>query len=408
MNIAITTLTTPAPLRRVGEAGGAAEFRQRADAAADIAAQFAGDVDHRARFPAEALQALRDQRLLGMMIPIAFGGEGARAADVAEVCYALGKACASSAMIFAMHQTMIACLIRHGHANGWQNALLRSVASEQWLIASSTTEGNSGGDLRSSESAIIANGDCIELERNASVISYAEFADAIVTTARRSSSAPGSDQVLVAFVKADYALERTSSWDTFGMRGTCSRGFILRASGGLDQVLADPYGRIQSDTMAPFSHVFWSAAWSGVAARAVQCARAFVRKAARNAGGKPPPASAHLTRARLTLETLRSAVQAGAQQLGRNRRGSDANPSLDAQLTMTLLKVEASELALSVVMSAMRTCGLAGYRSDGEFAMGRYLRDILSAPIMINNDRILANAEGAVLMSEAATLMSGL
>jgi acyl-CoA dehydrogenase len=49
-------------------------------------------------------------------------------------------------------------------------------------------------------------------------------------------------------------------------------------------------------------------------------------------------------------------------------------------------------------MHAMRTCGLAGYRNDGEFSMGRYLRDALSAPIMINNDRILADAAPASLM----------
>ena len=43
------------------------------------------------------------------------------------------------------------------------------------------------------------------------------------------------------------------------------------------------------------------------------------------------------------------------------------------------------------MMSAMRACGLSGYRNDGEFSVGRHLRDVLSAPIMINNDRILAN-----------------
>ena len=73
---------------------------------------------------------------------------------------------------------------------------------------------------------------------------------------------------------------------------------------------------------------------------------------------------------------------------------------MNAQLALNFLKVEASELAAATVMSAMRACGLSGYRNDSEFAMGRYLRDILSAPIMINNDRILANSEAAVLMSE--------
>jgi acyl-CoA dehydrogenase len=51
------------------------------------------------------------------------------------------------------------------------------------------------------------------------------------------------------------------------------------------------------------------------------------------------------------------------------------------------------------VMAAMRTCGLSGYRNDGDFSVGRQLRDVLSAPIMINNDRILSNIATASLMS---------
>ena len=66
---------------------------------------------------------------------------------------------------------------------------------------------------------------------------------------------------------------------------------------------------------------------------------------------------------------------------------------------ITLTKVEASELATATVMSAMRACGLAGYRSDGEFSLGRHLRDVLSSPIMINNDRILSNAGASSLMT---------
>ena len=50
-------------------------------------------------------------------------------------------------------------------------------------------------------------------------------------------------------------------------------------------------------------------------------------------------------------------------------------------------------------MSAMRACGLSGYRNDGEFSVGRHLRDVLSSPLMINNDRILANIATASLMS---------
>jgi acyl-CoA dehydrogenase len=73
---------------------------------------------------------------------------------------------------------------------------------------------------------------------------------------------------------------------------------------------------------------------------------------------------------------------------------------LEFQAAMNLLKVNASELALATVMSSLQACGLAGYRNDGDFSVTRHLRDILSAPIMINNDRILANAANASLLVE--------
>jgi acyl-CoA dehydrogenase len=47
----------------------------------------------------------------------------------------------------------------------------------------------------------------------------------------------------------------------------------------------------------------------------------------------------------------------------------------------------------------MRACGLSGYRNDTEFSIGRHLRDVLSAPIMISNDRIMSNLAATSLMT---------
>ena len=81
--------------------------------------------------------------------------------------------------------------------------------------------------------------------------------------------------------------------------------------------------------------------------------------------------------------------------------------SLEFQSTITLLKVQASELAAASVMSAMRACGLSGYRNDDPFSVGRHLRDILSAPLMINNERILANLTTASLLNPLPTSIRG-
>ena len=230
-----------------------------------------------------------------MQIPAEFGGYGARAADVAEVCYALGRACASTAMIFAMHQTKVACLIRHGAGSSWHEALMRRVASEQLLLASSTTEGQNGGNIRSSAAAVEQGDSEITLIRNATVISYGAEADGIVTIARRANDAAASDQVLLALTKDHYTLERGQGWETLGMRGTCSAGFELKIKGPAEKILPEAYEKIHAQTMTPFAHLTWSSVWAGIAAASVERAQRFIRKAARGAGGQMPPGAAHFT-----------------------------------------------------------------------------------------------------------------
>jgi len=371
----------------------------RAEKVARIAAAHAGAVDRDSRLPEEAVTALRDARLLGIAVPREFGGEGASVAEVADICYALGRACAATAMIYAMHQTKVACITRHGRSSAWHQLLLRRICGEQMLLASSTTEGDRGGDIRNSSAAVERLDSRITLERNATVISYGEAADGIVTTARRATDAATADQVLVVFLKQDYSLQRQVGWDALGMRGTCSAGFKLVASGANEQVLPVAYGEIHARTMMPVAHLFWSSAWAGIAAASVERARGFVRKARQRADGNLPPGAAHLTRASASLQTLRALIAAALQRFEAAADDPSALESLDFQTGMNLHKVRASELAVSTVMSAMQACGLSGYRNDSEFSIGRHLRDVLSSPIMINNDRILANLADASLLS---------
>jgi acyl-CoA dehydrogenase len=382
-------------------AADAADLMARAKKVAAVAAEHAAVVDRDSRFPDEAMAAARAERLLGVAVPRELGGEGAGIGTIIDICYTLGRACASTAMIYAMHQTKVACLIRHGRGNPWYQHLLRRLANEQLVFASSTTEGQSGGDVRNSAAPITRNGARIALERQATVISYGKAADAIVTTARRAAEAASSDQVLVTFLKQDYTLEPLVGWDAFGMRGTASEGFKLAASGTAEQIVPVSYDKIHAQTMMPIAHLLWSAAWTGIATAAVERARAFVRAAAQRAGGAMPPAAAHLTRANASLRTLRGLITSARQRFETASADPAALETIDFQTGMNLLKVNASELAVAIVMNAMQTCGLSGYRNDGEFSIGRHLRDILSSPIMISNDRILANIGAASLLSDA-------
>jgi acyl-CoA dehydrogenase len=375
----------------------------RAKAVAAVAANHAIAVDSAARFPAEAFQAVRAQRLLGIQVPKALEGEGRGIGDVADVCYQLGQACASTGMIFAMHQIKVACIMRHMGENATLQRMLRRLCAEQLLLASSTTEGQGGGNIRSSEAPVEhQEGGRITLERKASVISYGAYADGVVTTARRAADAAASDQVLVAFFKSDYTLTRLQGWDALGMRGTCSEGYTLKASASAEQIIPEPYEDIHTRTMVPFAHLLWGSVWTGIAAGATARAQAFVRNAMRHSGQLPPGAP-QFTRALASLRTLRGMLATSLRRYEQCMNDPQALAALDFQTLITLTKVEASELAAQTVMSAMRACGLSGYRNDSEYSIGRHLRDVLSSPIMINNDRILANLATPVLMSPMAS-----
>jgi acyl-CoA dehydrogenase len=236
-------------------------------------------------------------------------------------------------------------------------------------------------------------------------MSYGAQADGIVTTARRAPDAPGSDQVLVAFTKKDYFIERRSDWDALGMRGTCSAGFLLKAAGDRDQVLPLPYQTMHARTMMPAAHLMWSAVWAGIAAATVERARLFVRNAARRAGGQLPPGAAHFTRASGSLGMLRALVGSNLRRFEALAPDAVELEALDFQAALNLLKVNASELAIATVMSALQACGLSGYRNDGDFSVSRHLRDVLSSSIMINNDRILTNVASASLLTETPGLL---
>jgi len=234
----------------------------------EVAGPAADAVDREARFPHEAIAALREERLLGILVPGELGGRGATIAEVGAVCEMLGRYCASTAMIYAMHQIEVACLVRHGLPAPFFRRYLTELAEREWLIASSTSEIGVGGDLRRSVCAVERDGARIRIRKQAPVISYGDEADDILLTARRDPDSTPGDQVLVLVRKAETQLTRTGGWDTLGMRGTRSLGFTLEAVAAVEQILPVPFAEIASHTMLPTSHVLWTSLWLGLASDA--------------------------------------------------------------------------------------------------------------------------------------------
>jgi acyl-CoA dehydrogenase len=358
----------------------------------EAAAPNADDVDRNARFPAEAVSALREHGALSAFIPAELGGGGVSFEAIAAACFELGRRCGASAMVFAMHQIQIACIVRHLEDAPWFEDYLREVVSEQRLVASATSEVGTGGDMRRSAAAVTpAEDGHVTFEKQAPTVSYGAHADDLFTTLRRAPEAEPGDQV-VALTRSDQmSLQQTGTWDPLGMRGTCSPGYVVRARFPAEQVLPTSFARVGTESMVPISHILWSHLWLGIATDAFDRARAFVRAAARKQPGGPPPATAlRLSHLMSELSLLRAEVSSALREFveAGDEAGRERLSTMAMVLRFNNLKIAASEQAPRVCQGALGVCGIVGFKNDTPFSVGRHLRDSLSACLMVANERI--------------------
>ncbi|MGC1456730.1 MAG: acyl-CoA dehydrogenase family protein [Steroidobacteraceae bacterium] len=369
---------------------------------ATVAEAHACEVDAAARFPHEAVDAMRDAKLLSAQIPREHGGGGCSMSTLARICLEVAAGCGSSGLVLAMHYSQLACLVRHGMASGFFQRYLRDQVEQQHLIASITSEVGTYGDTHSSICALEPTSEGgFRLDKEATTGSYCAYADAIAVTCRRDPQAPRNDQVLVLLQKRDYELTATSNWDTLGMRGTCSPGFRLRAQARRQQIVPVSFADCSGQSMVPYSHVLWAAVWCGIAQAAAAKAGRCVRAAARKQVGSVPPSAARLAALATTLQAMSGNLFSVAKEFDEvddSANGRAALMSMEWSLKLNNLKISTSNAAPGAVHQALQITGVSGYRNDSPASVGRHYRDALSASLMISNDRIMEQSASMLLV----------
>ena len=331
--------------------------------AGDVASACAGEVDRDARFPQEAIDALRAAGALSAGLPESLGGGGCSLETIARCCFELARGCSSTAMVFAMHQIQVLTMARHLGESAWFEGYLRELARDGRLVASVTSEVGTGGDMARSIAAVTpADDGSMGFEKQATTVSYGAYADDLFTTVRRAPDAEESDQVLVLTRSGQHQLEQTGAWDTLGMRGTCSPGFLVRASFAPEQILAAPFAQVMNQSLVPLSHVMTE----------------------------------------LTLLRAEVAQAFGDYVAFEQAGGRERLMTMASILRFNSLKLAASERSPRVCEGALEAIGIVGYRNDTPYSVGRHLRDALSARLMVANERLHATDASLLLIAKEA------
>jgi alkylation response protein AidB-like acyl-CoA dehydrogenase len=187
------------------------------------------DVD--GSFPEADFDDLREVGLLGLMAPARLGGIGASFAEYAEVAMALGAGNGSTALIFNMHASVTGALaltdedlaralgVPESFFPARDDVLRGAVAGRLYAVAMS--ERGAGSRLSKVTTSYAQVDGGWRITGAKSFCSGAGYADAYLVVARR------GDQISQFLVPAGPGVVVVPTWDSLGMRATCSHDITL-------------------------------------------------------------------------------------------------------------------------------------------------------------------------------------
>lgn len=369
-----------------------------------IAEAHAQDADRQARFPCEALSAMRANGLLGLMVPSEFGGIGGTLTDLVDATVEMGRRDLSLALVFAMHCQQTAVLAEYA-GDRLRAHVLPAVASGLVYLASVTTEPKTGGHLLSSQSPVRQDGNLLQIDREAPVVTGGQHADGFLITVL-SPDATSPAQVSLVYVARDQLdVQVLAQWDPLGMRATESVPMHLRGSVPCWQEIGTRGGfrTMMTTTFAPLAHVGWSAAWLGTAVGAYSRVIRYIRCPA---GRQQFDPSSDLLRTRLAqtrarLETVHALLRHTVSVLD---SGQDAGAA-HVQMLINALKVQASRECFAAVDELVELTGLRyGYMRQSPLGLERAFRDLRSASLNYGNDRLRLATGSLALMDTGVRL----
>jgi alkylation response protein AidB-like acyl-CoA dehydrogenase len=119
----------------------------------------AAELDRQHRFPEKPLRRLAELGIMGMTVPEADGGPGARAVAHSLVLMEVSRACASTGVILSVHNSLACeCLVRYG-TEAQKRKYLPGLSRGTTLGAFALTEPESGSDAAALKTVALRQGD---------------------------------------------------------------------------------------------------------------------------------------------------------------------------------------------------------------------------------------------------------
>ena len=337
----------------------------------------AARVDADAAFPRQSIAALGEAGLLGLTIPLAYGGLGHDMRTMAATLDTVAQRCASTAMVYLMHLCGVACYVTAPDKTG---KILREAAAGRHLSTLAFSEQGSRSHFWAPISRAKETGaGAVQVSARKSFVTSAGQADGYVVSTLSPGATTPIESTIYSVLSGDPGITATGTWRGLGMRGNSSAPMVLdEVALGADRALT-AHGKgldMMLGVVLPAFQV-------GSAAVAVGLAEAAVQATVKHVTGTRLE---HLNSSLADLPTLRAQIARMRIETDRARAHLGAvldsleTPGPATQLMVLEAKAAATEAAVTVTDLAMRTCGGAAF--GGAHGIERMFRDA-RAPIVM-------------------------
>jgi alkylation response protein AidB-like acyl-CoA dehydrogenase len=365
--------------------------------ASRVLAPSAGQNDKAGRFSTDAVAAIGESGLLGLLLPIDFGGAGLGPRTFAVVTATLAEADASVAMVYLMHilgaATMLAA---RPSAAGALTPILQQIGVGRHLSTLAFSEAGSRSHFWAPISRAHRNGNGVRISARKSWVTSAGHAHSYVVSALAPEGAGPTDSTLYLVAAETRGLSVAGPWDGMGLRANASAPIALD-----DCEVSSDFQLTEDGAGIPaMLNVVLPLFCLGTAAVALGLCRAAV-------GGT----ASHLKSAKFehlgqslgeSLPTLRA--QLAAMQIdtdGLSARIDDLVEHLETPSETTMLRVletkaAAGDIAIGVTSTAMRVCGGAAFSKH--LSIERLFRDAHAGAVMAPTGDVLREFIGKLLL----------
>lgn len=329
---------------------------------------LAVEIDEEERFPMETVKKMGEIGLMGIPVPVEYGGQGGTNQMYSMAVEELSRACATTGVVLSAHTSLCVAPILENGTEEQKMKYLPKLCSGEWIGAFGLTEPNAGTDAAMQQTTAVDAGDKWILNGSKIFITNAGYANVYIVMAMtdKSLGTKGISAFIVEKGMPGFSIGKKEK--KLGIRGSATCELIFENCEVPKENLLGALGKGFSIAMKTLDggRIGIAAQALGIAQGAMDETIKYTKE--RKQFGK---AIAHFQNTQFQMANLETRVQAARLLVRSAAYKKDMKLPYSADAAMA--KLFAAETAMEVTTKAVQFHG--GYGYTREYSVERMMRD---------------------------------